>query len=113
MISFAEARRLAVRRMAQAFPLETSFYAAATVGVDDGTHWHVTVGDFRHVVMGDPRFRREGMPVVLVAKDTGVVTMQWPDRGAAVRLPTARVPHEGSVEGSGAAARNPAWGVLG
>lgn len=101
MISFAQARGMAVRRMAQAFPLETSFYAAANVGVDDGTHWHVRVGDFRHIVVGDPRFRREGMPEVLVDKRTGVVTMDWPDREGVIRLPDPREVAHGLAVGVG------------
>jgi hypothetical protein len=78
MITFAEARRLAVNYMARWYPLESSAYAADVRGWGDETHWHVRVGDFRYVVEGDQRYRREGTPTVAVDRRTGEVTLGMP-----------------------------------
>ena len=81
MLTFDEARHVAVNEVAHWYPLDDSAYAAARDGWDDGTHWHVRVGDFRHIVRGDVRFRGSEFPDVLVDKRTGHVTVARVSRG--------------------------------
>jgi hypothetical protein len=96
VVTFADARLIAVEHMEQHHPLDGGgLYAAGAEGAEDARYWLVEVGDSRYVVDGDPDYVLGGGPEVLVDKVTGeVTTLAYRDRpemfAAMTAVPTMR-----------------------